>query len=100
MLMFLLTSCTHSYTFETDDTNYELSYDVYENNNFVFVKETQPQYHWVVGGKRENRLKFTKKNLVREGFDENKTEVQIMHDRGYYRIFNAGNNLYKFKKDI
>jgi len=100
MLKFISNELKPINIFTYYDLDWKQDNNVYENNNFVFVKETQPQYHWVVGGKRENRLKFTKKNLVREGFDENKTEVQIMHDRGYYRIFNAGNNLYKFKKDI
>ena len=32
------------------------------------------------------------------GFDPNKTEYQIMSDRGYYRIWNTGNLIFKLVK--
>ena len=36
--------------------------------------------------------------LVKEGFDSKKTEVEIMHERGYYRIFSCGQEKYIFRK--
>jgi hypothetical protein len=42
------------------------------------------------------RFKFRKDILVKEGFDKNKTESQIMIDRGYYRIYDCGNAKFIF----
>ena len=37
-----------------------------------------------------------KRKLVKEGYDSSKTEIQIMSDRGYYRIFDCGSKKWLF----
>jgi len=46
---------------------------------------------------RYHRLNFKKNRLVREGFDKNKTEKQIMFDRKIYRIYDCGNKLWLYE---
>ena len=71
-----------------------LNSNVYEKNGFKFKGYTKPGYHWSNGEKRYNRQRFMKYKLVKEGFDSNKTENEIMHDRGFYKIYNSGNSIY------
>lgn len=66
--------------------------DLYKRLGFSLVKNTKPNYHWVVNNMRRNRFNFRKDLLVKEGFDPNKSEVQIMTDRGYYRIWDSGSS--------
>lgn len=89
------------------ETNYEkiISYsdldwcpingDSYQKAGFKTVTVTAPNYWWVDKNNhnliRENRLKFTKQNLVKDGADLNKTETEIMHDRNYIRVYGSGN---------
>ena len=70
----------------------------YEASGFKLVKHTGVDYCWVVDGIRRNRMAFTKKSLVEQGFDKDKTEVEIMHERGYKRIFGTGNLLFKLSE--
>lgn len=64
---------------------------VYSKMGFQYDGITDPGYHWVIDGKRENRLNWTKKKLVDLGHDPLMTEVEIMNSLGRYRIFNCGN---------
>lgn len=73
--------------------------NIYENSGMQFVSIINPNYYWVVNGIRKSRQLFTKKNLVAKGKDPNKTEVQIMHDDGYYRIYNCGSIKYKLNNE-
>lgn len=68
-----------------------------------FFKSGETQSYWYIDprtNKRYHRYSFTKKNLIEQGFDPNKTELEIMIDRGYLPIFDSGqskwvfNNLY------
>ena len=63
----------------------------YVKVGFNVISYTGVNYWWSKNGIKENRMKFTKKNLVKSGEDSNKTEYEIMIDRGYYRIFGTGN---------
>ena len=69
-------------------------------NTLGFKKTTlsKPNYFWVVDGVRKHRFNFNKKKLIKDGFDANKTEVEIMHDRGYYRVFSCGQEKWIFQK--
>jgi hypothetical protein len=64
---------------------------IYEILNFKNDGVTPPNYWWSRGGNRHHRWNFRKNKLVEQGYDKNKTEVQIMHDRGYYRVWDCGN---------
>lgn len=64
--------------------------DLYKIIGFELVSETVPNYYWVVDGIRKHRFNFRKDKLIMEGNDPNKTEVQIMNNKGYNRIFDCG----------
>lgn len=69
--------------------------NLYEKLNFKFIEETIPNYWYIKNGKRYHRYNFRKDILVKEGFDKNKTEHQIMNERGYKRIYDCGNIKYE-----
>jgi hypothetical protein len=70
---------------------------LYPNLGFEFNNLSNPNYFWVVEGVRRHRFNFNKKKLIKEGFDKNKTEVEIMQERGYYRVFSCGQEKWIFK---
>jgi hypothetical protein len=67
---------------------------MYRAMGFELVSVTKPGYFWVNGGYRYARQKFMKHKLVKEGFDPSKTEVEIMLERGFHRLWDCGH--YKF----
>lgn len=64
---------------------------VYLKSGFELNHMTCPGYWWVVNGIKQYRYHFRKDRLVKEGADVNKSETQIMHERGHWRIWNSGN---------
>ena len=46
---------------------------------------------------RYHRYKFAKHILVKEGFDPNKTEFEIMNDRGFLRIYDSGQTKWEWQ---
>ncbi|MCK9415473.1 hypothetical protein M0Q97_02295 [Candidatus Dojkabacteria bacterium] len=69
---------------------------LYETLGFESVGKTEPNYYYIVDGIRYHRFNFRKDKLIKDGFDSNKTEHQIMLDRKIYRIFDSGNLKYKY----
>lgn len=65
--------------------------NLYETLDFKRISVTSPSYFYVVNGVRENRMKYQKHKLVKEGYDANKTEHEIMLEREIYRIYDCGN---------
>lgn len=63
---------------------------LYERLGFNYIANTTINYFYVKGTKRYNRFTFRKNMLVRDGFDINKTERQIMLERGYNRVYDCG----------
>ena len=70
--------------------------DLYEKLNFSKVLTTPPNYYYIVGDERRNRIEFQKHKLVKEGYDKNKSEHEIMLEREIYRIYDCGNLKYEF----
>jgi len=64
---------------------------MYEKLNFKTISSSKPNYWYVIGDKRYYRFNFNKSNLIKEGYDSNKTEKQIMFERKIYRIYDCGN---------
>ena len=64
--------------------------NLYEQLKFDFVHNSRPNYFYFKKLIRENRFKYRKSELVKQGFDPNKTEKQIMEERGYNRIYDCG----------
>lgn len=66
---------------------------VYYKNGFNFVKQTPPNYWYVNTEKylnRSHRFSFRKDVLVKEGFNKEFTEWEIMRLKGYDRIWDCG----------
>lgn len=72
--------------------------NVYENNGFQFDGLTKPDYVWVkrYGTETLSRYNTTKSKLVSEGYDASKSEVEIMRERGYFRVFGSGSKRYVY----
>jgi len=70
---------------------------LYEILGFNFINKTEPNYYYVINGIRKNKLNYRKDTLIKEGFDPNKTEHEIMLDRKIYRIYDSGNLKYIWK---
>jgi len=69
--------------------------DLYEKLGFKKIHYSKPSYFYVKNEKRYNRFNFRKDVLVKEGFDENKSEHEIMLERNIYRIYDCGSILYR-----
>ena len=72
--------------------------NLYRKLGFDFIYETQPNYYYVVDGIRKNRFNFRKDILIKDGFDPNKTEREIMLERKIYRIYDSGQLKFIWKK--
>lgn len=47
-------------------------------------------YYWIKNGIRHHRFNFRKDKLVKEGFNKNLSEIEIMYLKGFYRLFDSG----------
>jgi hypothetical protein len=45
---------------------------------------------------RKHRFGFRKDKLIKDGFDKDKTEHQIMIERGLFRIYDSGSLKYVY----
>lgn len=74
---------------------------VYFKNGFKYINNTPPNYWYVKIDDFLNRLhrfQFRKDVLVKEGFDKNKTEWEIMQEKGYDRVWDCGNMKFEYIK--
>jgi len=71
---------------------------IYEKLGMKFKNYTPIGYFYSNGKRKEHRFNHQKHILIKLGFDKNKTEYQIMSERGYYRIWNTGNGIYEYNK--
>jgi hypothetical protein len=66
---------------------------IYYKNGFKFIHQTPPNY-WYVNTKdflhRFHRFTFRKDVLIKEGFSPDKTEWEIMQEKGFDRIWDCG----------
>lgn len=68
--------------------------NLYKKLNFKFVRKSKPNYFYVLKNKRINRFTYRKDVLVKQGFDKNKSEKEIMKERGINRIYDCGSTLF------
>ena len=68
---------------------------MYETLGFDFIHNSKPNYWYVNNDVREYRFKYRKSELVKNGYDKNKSEKQIMFELKKYRIYDCGNKLFK-----
>ena len=71
---------------------------LYEKLGFTYIHNSPPNYFYIIDGHRENRFKYRKSELIKKGFDANKTEHQIMLDRKIFRIYDCGCKVWEFHK--
>lgn len=71
---------------------------LYTKLGFVGSGDSDVGYHWVNDERRHYRYKFAKYKLVEQGYDKDKTGDEIMHERGFYKIFDCGNQRWIYKK--
>jgi very-short-patch-repair endonuclease len=65
--------------------------NLYKEFGFKLSHITKPNYYYIVNRKRIRHLEFNKNVLIKQGFDKNKSEHQIMLERKIYRIYDSGN---------
>lgn len=71
---------------------------LYEKLGFKYLSTTNPNYHYIVGGIKENRFKYRKSELIKKGWlNDDETEHECMMGMGYYRIYNSGNLKFIYK---
>ena len=70
--------------------------ELYKKLGFTYVGKTPPNYYYVIDRKKYHRFNYRKDKLVREGYDENLSEHEIMLNRKIYRIYDSGS--LKFNK--
>lgn len=68
---------------------------LYEALGFKKTSESEPNYWYILNGRRFHRFNFAKHKLVEEGFDPNMTESEIMEERGYSKIWDCGSLVYR-----
>ena len=73
--------------------------NLYENLGFTCTDKTPISYCYVLKDRRHNRIEFQKHKLVAEGADPNKSEHEIMLDKGIYRIYDCGNLKYEYTNE-
>lgn len=71
---------------------------LYEVLGFRNTHDSRPNYFYVNNTTRENRFKYRKSELVKEGYDKGKSEHQIMTERGIYRIYDCGTKVWVWEK--
>jgi hypothetical protein len=71
---------------------------LYETLGFQYSHTSKPGYWYVIDGIREHRFNWRKQKLIKMGYDVNKTEEEIMSELGHYRIYNAGNKKWVYKR--
>ena len=95
-----------SYFLKTNDVLSVISYsdnsrgvgNLYKQLDFNYIHETPPNYYYIIDEVRYHRFNFRKDKLVSDGFDKNKTELEIMSERGFLRIFDCGSKKWEYKK--
>ena len=74
---------------------------LYKTIGFNFMKETEPNYFYIVDGVRKNRFSFRKDELVRKyGCSINDTEHNFCKTNGWYRIYDCGCKVFIWNRDI
>jgi len=75
---------------------------VYIKNGFKYIKNTSPNYWYLKVGQynhRYHRYNFRKDILVKEGFDKNMSEFEIMKLKEFDRIWDCGNMKFEWTRN-
>lgn len=71
--------------------------NLYKKLGFSLSHTTKPNYYYVIGKTRSNRMNWQKKKLSTklEHYDPALTEEQNMQNYGFYRIYDSGQLVYR-----
>ena len=70
--------------------------NLYKQLQFKMVHITKPNYFYIINGMRKHRFGFRKDILIKQGFNKNITEHQIMLNRKIYKIYDSGNIKFEY----
>ena len=71
---------------------------LYPSLGFSFIRQTEPNYVWVNSTSTEILSRYQcQKHLLIEYNELGNTEVEIMHNRGYKRLWDCGNYVWEWK---
>jgi very-short-patch-repair endonuclease len=72
--------------------------NLYTTLGFKYVRETLPNYWITKGNRRWNRMNFTKTKLKEsfDNYDPDKTEKEILSEKSYQRIWDAGSKIFLY----
>jgi ssDNA-binding Zn-finger/Zn-ribbon topoisomerase 1 len=74
--------------------------NLYEKMNMEFSHISQPNYFYIVNGERKNRFGYRKDILMSKyGCSPDDTEHNFCYNKGWYRIYDCGTKVYKWKKE-
>lgn len=80
------------YSLITYSDNRYFTGSVYPSIGFKYLHRTKPNYwYFKSANQRFHRLNFTKKELIKQGFPNDKSEWEIMQSLGWDRIWDCGN---------
>lgn len=69
---------------------------IYNKLGFTYLYSTEPNYVWSNGyGEKYTRYQ-TQKHKLKDYQEYGNTEVEIMHNRGFYRIYDCGNQVWEY----
>lgn len=68
--------------------------NLYRKLGFTFIHNTNPNYWYYKNNsyKKYHRFNFRKDALVKDGFDQDKTEFEIMNERKFIRVYDCGSS--------
>ena len=71
--------------------------NMYEKLGFNLIHKSLPNYWYIEGDARIHRFNFKKSSLKHlPHYSDDKTEIEIMLEAGYDRIWDCGNLKYEF----
>ena len=70
--------------------------NTYEKLGMTLLHQTPPSYWYTNYQQRYHRSNFTKKKLIKQGYDATKTEEQIMFELKFDKIWDCGNKVFVF----
>ena len=75
--------------------------ELYLNNGFTFLYNTNPNYYYIKATTRVSRNEFQKHKLKNKlkNYDENLSEHKNMINNGYYRIYDCGHMKFELNNE-
>lgn len=68
--------------------------NLYKQLGFTYLRTSEPNYRYYKGIKSLSRMACQKHKLVEQGYNSDLTEEQIMKERGYFKVYDAGNDVW------